>query len=97
MFKRMTDAQEKSLIEALRKVDAHGDVAPAHVQDPMNMVLRQRAIQADLMRWDDSRGHYVLTGTGRTRISARSRIPGPSYASRHETTEMMARRTGNDE
>jgi len=34
----MTDAQEKSLIEALRKVDAHGDVAPAHVQDPMTMV-----------------------------------------------------------
>ena len=72
----MTDAQEKSLIEALRKVDAHGDVAPAHVQDPMNMVLRQRAIQADLMRWDDSRGRYVLTGTGRSRISARSRVPG---------------------
>ena len=47
----MTDAQEKRLIEALRKVDAHGDVAPAHVQDPMNMVLRQRAIQADPMRW----------------------------------------------
>ena len=66
----MTDAQEKSLIEALRKVDAHGDVAP------MTMVLRQRAIQADLMRWDDSRGHYVLTGTGRSRISARSRVPG---------------------
>ena len=68
----MTDAQEKRLIEALRKVDAHGDVAPAHVQDPMTMVLRQRAIQADLMRWDDSRGHYVLTGTGRSR----SRVPG---------------------
>jgi hypothetical protein len=31
----MTDAQEKRLIEALRKVDAHGDVAPAHVQDSM--------------------------------------------------------------
>jgi hypothetical protein len=72
----MTDAHEKRLIEALRKVDAHGDFAPAHVQDPMTMVLRQRAIQADLMRWDDSRGHYVLTGTGRSRISARSRVPG---------------------
>jgi len=69
----MTDAQEKSLIEALKKVDAIGDVASAHVQDPMTMVLRQRAIQADLMRWDDS---YVLTGTGRSRISARSRVPG---------------------
>jgi Protein of unknown function (DUF3489) len=38
--------------------------------------VRQRAIQADLMRWDNSRGHYVLTGTGRSRISARSRVPG---------------------
>ena len=72
----MIDSPEKRLIEALTKVDAHGDVAPAHVQDPMTMVLRQRAIQADLMRWDDSRGHYVLTGTGRSRISARSRAPG---------------------
>ena len=40
------------------------------------MVLRQRAIQSDLMRWDDSRGHYVLTGTDRRRISVRSRVPG---------------------
>jgi hypothetical protein len=72
----MTDNHENRLIEALKKVDAHGDIAPAHVQDPMTMVLRQRAIQADLMRWDDSRGHYVLTGTGRSRISARNRAPG---------------------
>ncbi len=72
----MTNSQESRLIEALKKVDAHGDIAPPHVQDPMTMVLRQRAIQADLMRWDDSRGHYVLTGTGRSRISARSRAPG---------------------
>ena len=72
----MTDSQESRLIEALRKVDTEGDVAPAHVQDPMTMVLRQKAIQADLMRWDDSRGYYVLTGTGRSRISARNRAPG---------------------
>lgn len=72
----MTDPLEKRLIEALTKVDAHGDIAPAHVQDPMTMVLRERAVQADLMRWDDSRGHYVLTGTGRSRISARRRAPG---------------------
>ena len=72
----MTDAQEERLIEALTKVDVHGDVARTHAQDPMTAVLRQRAVQADLMRWDDSRGHYVLTGTGRSRISARSRAPG---------------------
>lgn len=72
----MTNTQETVLIEALKKVDALGDVAPAHVQDPMTMVLRQRAIQDDLMRWDDSRGRYVLTGTGRSRITARLRGPG---------------------
>ncbi len=71
----MTDTHEDRLIEALKKVDAHGDVAPDHVHDPMTMVLRQRAIQGDLMRWDDNRGHYVLTGTGRNRISARHRSP----------------------
>lgn len=72
----MTDAHEAKLVEALRKVDVHGDIAPAHVQDPMTMVLRQVAIQADLMRWDDNRGHYVLTGTGRARITQRNRAPG---------------------
>jgi hypothetical protein len=72
----MTDALEKRLIEALKSVDAHGDVAPAHVHDPMTMLLRENAIQAHLMRWDDARGHFVLTGTGRRRISAGSRAPG---------------------
>lgn len=65
------DRQEKILIEALANVDNFGDIAPAHVQDPMTMVLRQRALLADLMRWDDYRGHYVLTGTGRRRLTAR--------------------------
>jgi hypothetical protein len=64
----MSDALEKRLIEALKSVDAHGDVAPAHVHDPMTMLLRENAIQANLMRWDDVRGRYVLTGTGRRRI-----------------------------
>jgi hypothetical protein len=72
----MIDALEKKLIEALKSVDAHGDVAPAHVHDPMTMVLRENAIQANLMRWDDARGRYVLTGTGRGRISAGARAPG---------------------
>ena len=63
----MIDALEKRLIEALKSVDAHGDVAPAHVHDPMTMLLRENAIQANLMRWDDVRGCYVLTGTGRRR------------------------------
>ena len=71
----MSDTHEDRLIEALKKVDALGDVAPVDVHDPMTMVLRQRAIRDDLMRWDDNRGHYVLTGTGRNRISARHRTP----------------------
>ena len=72
----MIDALEKRMIEALKSVDAHGDVAPDHVHDPMTMLLRENAIQANLMRWDDARGRYVLTGTGRRRISARARAPG---------------------
>jgi hypothetical protein len=43
----MIDALEKRLIEALKSVDTHGDVAPAHVHDPMTMLLRENAIQAN--------------------------------------------------
>ncbi len=32
------------LIEALKKVDVFGDIAPAAVNDPMTSVLRQNAI-----------------------------------------------------
>lgn len=69
----MNGSQEKRLVDALKKVDVHGDIAPRHVHDPMTMALRERAIQADLIRWDDIRGRYVLTVTGRHRISARDR------------------------
>lgn len=69
----MPQNPENRLIEALKKVDAFGDIAPAHVQDPMTMVLRQNAIQNDLIRWDDRRARYVLTGAGRNRITARNR------------------------
>lgn len=69
----MNGSQEKNLIDALKKVDAHGDIAPRQVHDPMTMALRERALQADLIRWDDIRGRYVLTVTGRHRISARDR------------------------
>jgi hypothetical protein len=72
----MINDPEKRLIEALKNVDAHGDVAPPHVHDPMTMVLRENAIQAHLMHWDDARGRYALTGAGRRRISARGRTPG---------------------
>ena len=72
----MTDVLEKRLIEALERVEAHGDVAPVHVHDPMTMLLRENAIQAHLMRWDEARDRYVLTGTGRRRLGAESRAPG---------------------
>jgi hypothetical protein len=64
----MINDPEMRLIEALKNVDAHGDVAPHQVHDPMTMVLRGTAIQAHLMHWDDAR---ALTGAGRRRISAR--------------------------
>jgi len=78
----MIDAPEERLIEALKNVDAHGDVAPAHVNDPMTMVLRENALQGNLMRWDDDRYRYVLTGTGRRRITTRGRAPGAVLAFR---------------
>ena len=82
----MIDALEKRLIEALKKVDAHGDVAPAHVHDPMTMLLREKAIQASLVRWDDVRGRYVLTGTGRRRTIEGSRAPGAVVSFRKRGT-----------
>jgi hypothetical protein len=42
----MINGPEKRLIEALKNVDSHGDVAPHHVHDPMTTVLRGNAIQA---------------------------------------------------
>ena len=36
------------------------------------MIIRQIAVQDDLMRWDQDRGHYVLTQTGRRRIAGRN-------------------------
>jgi hypothetical protein len=51
----MIDALEKRMIEALKSVDAHGDVAPAHVHDPMTTLLREKANQVHLMRWGSGR------------------------------------------
>jgi hypothetical protein len=68
----MTDSFGDKLVEALKKLDEFGDVAPAHVQDPTTMIIRQIAVQDDLMRWDSDRGYYVLTLTGRRRIAGRS-------------------------
>lgn len=76
MYRSMSNLPELKLIEALKQVDAHGDVAPPHVQDPTTMVIRQLAVQNDLMRWDGDRGRFVLTSTGRSRISKRAPVTG---------------------
>ena len=72
----MTESFGDKLVEALKKLDAIGDVAPPHVQDPTTMIIRQIAVQDDLMRWDGERGHYVLTLTGRRRIAGRGAQTG---------------------
>ena len=54
------------------------------------MVLRQNVIPADLTRWDDSRARFVLTGTGRNRITARSRTSGKILPSRCVTRKRAA-------
>jgi len=72
----MTDGSEKRLVDALSGVDVHGDVAPPHVHDPMTMLLRENAIRANLMRWDDTRNRYALTVGGRRRISESGRATG---------------------
>jgi hypothetical protein len=91
----MIDAPEDRLIAALKNVDAHGDVAPPHVNDPMTMVLRENAIQGNLMRWDDERYRYVLTGTGRRRITTRGRSSAAVLAFRkgEVADDSAARRT----
>ncbi len=69
----MVQLLEARLVEALKSVDAYGDVSPRPEHDPMTVALRQKAVNGDLIRWDDSRARYVLTGSGRSRIAARSR------------------------
>jgi hypothetical protein len=40
----------------------------------MTMLLRENALQANLMWWDDARDRYVLTGAGRRQIIARKEL-----------------------
>jgi hypothetical protein len=91
----MIDALEKRLIEALKSVDVHGDVAPAHVHDPMTMLLRENVVRDNLVRWDGVRGRYVLTGTGRRRISQGSRAPGAVVSFRVVAGSALHRKSAN--
>jgi hypothetical protein len=72
----MTNDPEKRLIEALKNVDAHGDVAPPHVHDPMTMALRGNAVRTHLTHWDDARGRYAPTDAGCRQIRAGGRALG---------------------
>jgi hypothetical protein len=90
----MTQSFGDKLVEALKKLDTFGDVAPAHVQDPTTMIIRQIAVQDNLMRWDSERGHYVLTLTGRRRIAGRNAQPGAvvRFGKRDDKEEAASRK-----
>jgi hypothetical protein len=90
----MTDSFGNKLVEALKNLDTFGDIAPAHVQDPTTMIIRQIAVQDDLMRWDSDRGRYVLTLTGRRRIAGRVHHSGAvlRFRKRDEKDESGSRR-----
>ena len=64
---QMTESFGEKLVAALKKLDEFGDVAPAHVQDPTTMIIRQIAVQDDLMRWDSDRG----VSAGWVRVASR--------------------------
>jgi hypothetical protein len=90
----MTESFGEKLVEGLKKLDEFGDVAPPHVQDPTTMIIRQVAVQDDLMRWDSERGHYVLTLTGRRRIAGRPKQSASvlRFRKRDEKDESGSRR-----
>ena len=60
----MMNSTNAKLIEALRRVEQFGDVAPGRSDDPATMILRQLAIRDDLIRWDHDVGSYYLTTSG---------------------------------
>ena len=99
----MTDALEEKLIKALQHVDAHGDVAPYDVHDPMTMLMREKAVQTNLVRWDDVHECYVLTSAGQGRISARTQDPGAvisfkkRHVMRHRARQQQLTKTNIDE
>jgi hypothetical protein len=54
------------------RLDPFADHCPLELGEDL---LRENAIQTNLMRRDDVRDRYVLTGAGRRRISARGHAP----------------------
>jgi hypothetical protein len=62
------NSSDAKLIEALKRVEQVGDVAPGRADDPSTMILRQLAIRDDLIRWDPELGSYYLTSSGCARL-----------------------------
>lgn len=61
-------------LAALRNVDQHGDVAPpAASETPSNVAARHRAFLENLIAWDEARGRFILTATGRSRLASVAR------------------------
>ena len=88
----MTDATDKDEKAALdTKVEKYRERSAARVAEikgalmnwlePSDTIadsvcITNALLDTSLMRWDDVRGRYVLTGTGRRRIVEGSRAPG---------------------
>jgi hypothetical protein len=80
----------------LKNVDEHGDVAPAHVHDPMTMVLRGNAIQAvyrtskaalnTMMRSVGARQRGSSRPTNKRTLIARPVPSSGSYAIAHPSS-----------
>lgn len=66
---------EDDFIAALEHIDRAGDV-PGRGDAPAACAMRHRAVRENAAAWDESRGRYVLTGTGRSRIAGRRAAAG---------------------
>ena len=77
----MIDALEKRLIVALKSVDAHGDVAPAHVHEAFAAIEATFAKGSKADARPDGKGGYliVLPHAVLDRLKA-LRAPGESYS-----------------
>jgi hypothetical protein len=69
----MMISSEAKLIEALKRVEQVGDVAPGRADDPSTMILRHTAIRDDLIRWDPDSCTYYLTTSGLARLHREGR------------------------
>ena len=75
---------DDALITALKLVDAIGDISDRDPSGPSQVAIREIVLRKGMARWSDEAGRFVLTTTGRARLSARPRsvssavLPFPS-------------------